>query len=249
MPRRPGSSQIVDGRTTCCLTWPLGSYLRPQRLVWPPPRTLEVHPTVAEAVAAPVPLRQAIAPTPTSRSPTGRWNRLAQCAAWSCPSRTRRQTRACSSDTPTQTWSLPPAVCWFMSISGPPWLAHVLHLAPGDVANADVEPYAGDTTTENACPREGTLVVTAPNDSVSHTLPVALPICSATISSVDWTFPALRRLMKCSLVGSWRPHGRQEPHRLARDHLPFWSGQYTAMASLMNCAACALVIPCDSSSL
>jgi hypothetical protein len=45
----------------------------------------------------------------------------------------------------------------------PALAAHVLHLAPG----------------------EGTLVVTAPNDSVSHTLPVALPICSATISSVD----------------------------------------------------------------
>jgi hypothetical protein len=96
----------------------------------------------------------------------GPWSRLAQCAAWSCPSRTRRQTRACSSDTPTQTWSLPPAVCWF-------------------IANADVESYAADTTTGNACPREGTLVVTAPNDSVSHTLPVALPICSATISSID----------------------------------------------------------------
>jgi uncharacterized protein DUF4232 len=67
----------------------------------------------------------------------------------------------------------------------PALAAHVLHLAPGDVANADVESYAADTTTGNACPREGTLVVTAPNDSVAHTLPVALPICSATISSVD----------------------------------------------------------------
>ena len=67
----------------------------------------------------------------------------------------------------------------------PALAAHVLHLAPGDVAHADVESYAADTTTGNACPREGTLVVTAPNDSVSHTLPVALPICSATISSVD----------------------------------------------------------------
>ena len=28
---------------------------------------------------------------------------------------------------------------------------HVLHLAPGDVANADVESYAADTTTGNAC--------------------------------------------------------------------------------------------------
>jgi hypothetical protein len=60
--------------------------------------------------------------------------------------------------------------------------AHVLTLAVG---NADVESYAVDTTTGNSCPREGTLVVTAPNDSVAHELPVALPICSATISSVD----------------------------------------------------------------
>jgi Protein of unknown function (DUF4232) len=67
----------------------------------------------------------------------------------------------------------------------PALAAHVLTLAPGDVANADVESYAVDTTTGNSCPREGTLVVTAPNDSVAHTLPVALPICSATISSVD----------------------------------------------------------------
>jgi hypothetical protein len=63
--------------------------------------------------------------------------------------------------------------------------AHVLHLAPGDVANADVESYIVDTTTMNSCPREGTLVVTAPGDSVAHELPVSLPICSATISSVD----------------------------------------------------------------
>jgi Protein of unknown function (DUF4232) len=67
----------------------------------------------------------------------------------------------------------------------PALAAHVLTLAPGDVANADVESYAIDTTTGNSCPREGTLVVTAPNDSVAHELPVALPICSATISSVD----------------------------------------------------------------
>ena len=67
----------------------------------------------------------------------------------------------------------------------PALAAHVLTLAPGDVANADVEAYAIDTATGNSCPREGTLVVTPPNDSVSHTLNVALPICSATISSVD----------------------------------------------------------------
>jgi Protein of unknown function (DUF4232) len=67
----------------------------------------------------------------------------------------------------------------------PALAAHALTLAPGDVATADVESYAIDTGTGNACPREGTLVVTAPGDSVAHTLPVALPICSATISSVD----------------------------------------------------------------
>jgi Protein of unknown function (DUF4232) len=67
----------------------------------------------------------------------------------------------------------------------PALASHLLHLAPGDVASADVQSYAVDTTTSNACPREGTLVVTAPNDSVAHTLPVALPICSATISNVD----------------------------------------------------------------
>jgi hypothetical protein len=63
--------------------------------------------------------------------------------------------------------------------------SHLLHLNPGDVATADVESYAAETGTGNNCPREGTLVVTAPGDSVAHTLPVALPICSATISNVD----------------------------------------------------------------
>jgi hypothetical protein len=67
----------------------------------------------------------------------------------------------------------------------PALAAHALTLAPGDVATADVESYAIETGTGNSCPREGTLVVTAPGDSVSHELPVALPICSATISSVD----------------------------------------------------------------
>src|SRR5271169_5719115 len=64
--------------------------------------------------------------------------------------------------------------------------AHVLHLNPGDIANADVESSALDINgSGNPCPREGTLVVTPPGDSVSHELPVALPICRATISSVD----------------------------------------------------------------
>jgi hypothetical protein len=67
----------------------------------------------------------------------------------------------------------------------PALASHLLHLNPGDVATADVQSYAADTTTGNNCGREGTLVVTAPHDSVAHTLPVSLPICSATISNVD----------------------------------------------------------------
>ena len=63
--------------------------------------------------------------------------------------------------------------------------AHHLTLNPGDVANADVESYAIDTTTGNDCPRVGTLVVTPPDGFQSHLLPVNLPICNATISSVD----------------------------------------------------------------
>jgi Protein of unknown function (DUF4232) len=63
--------------------------------------------------------------------------------------------------------------------------AHHLTLNPGDVANADVESYAIDTTTGNDCARVGTLVVTPPSDFQSHLLPVNLPICDATISSVD----------------------------------------------------------------
>jgi hypothetical protein len=67
----------------------------------------------------------------------------------------------------------------------PALASHLLHLNPGDVATADVQSYAADTATGNNCGREGTLVVTAPHDSVAHTLPVSLPICSATISNVD----------------------------------------------------------------
>ncbi|WP_428341255.1 DUF4232 domain-containing protein [Mycobacterium sp.] len=68
----------------------------------------------------------------------------------------------------------------------PALASHLLHLNPGDVATADVQSSALDVNgSGNPCPREGTLVVTAPRDSVAHTLPVALPICSATISNVD----------------------------------------------------------------
>lgn len=64
--------------------------------------------------------------------------------------------------------------------------SHLLHLNPGDTATADVESSALDVNgSGNPCPREGTLVVTAPGDSVAHTLPVALPICRAP--SAMWT--------------------------------------------------------------
>lgn len=68
----------------------------------------------------------------------------------------------------------------------PALASHLLHLNPGDTATATVQSSALDVNgSGNPCPREGTLVVTAPGDSVAHTLPVALPICHATISNVD----------------------------------------------------------------
>jgi hypothetical protein len=63
--------------------------------------------------------------------------------------------------------------------------AHHLTLEPGEVATADITAYAIDTSTGNTCPRWGNLVVTPPNDFVSHPLSVDVPICSATVSSVD----------------------------------------------------------------
>jgi len=63
--------------------------------------------------------------------------------------------------------------------------AHHLTLAPNDAATADVQSYAVDTKTGDACPRYGTLVVTPPNGFRSRTLQVDLPICDATVSSVD----------------------------------------------------------------
>ena len=63
--------------------------------------------------------------------------------------------------------------------------AHRLTLNPGETATADVQAYAIDTATGNACPRTGTVVVAAPGTDVSHTLNAALPICNATVSSVD----------------------------------------------------------------
>ena len=67
----------------------------------------------------------------------------------------------------------------------PSLAAHRVTLGPGEVANADIEAYAIDTATDDSCQRIGTVVVTPPNDFVSHTLTANLPICSATISPVD----------------------------------------------------------------
>lgn len=57
--------------------------------------------------------------------------------------------------------------------------------APGDKAIADVQSHAVDTKTGQGCPRYGTLVVTPPRGFQSRTLAVDLPICEATVSSVD----------------------------------------------------------------
>lgn len=59
-----------------------------------------------------------------------------------------------------------------------------LELQPGEKATADVQASAVDTATGDPCGRIGTLVVTAPNTTESHLLPVNLPICDATISAV-----------------------------------------------------------------
>jgi hypothetical protein len=63
--------------------------------------------------------------------------------------------------------------------------AHRLTLGPNDVAHADVQSYAIDTSTGNDCARWGTVVVTPPNDFQSHTLNVDMPICGASVSSVN----------------------------------------------------------------
>jgi hypothetical protein len=62
---------------------------------------------------------------------------------------------------------------------------HHLRLSPGDKAIADVQSYAVDTKTGDTCPRYGTLVVTPTRGLQSRTLAVDLPICDATVSSVD----------------------------------------------------------------
>jgi hypothetical protein len=59
-----------------------------------------------------------------------------------------------------------------------------LTLNPGEVATADVIAYAIDTSTGDACPRWGNLVVTPPNGFVSRPMSIDMPICSASVSSV-----------------------------------------------------------------
>jgi hypothetical protein len=63
--------------------------------------------------------------------------------------------------------------------------AHHLTLNPGEDATADITAYAIDTSTGNDCARWGNLVVTPPNGFVSHSMPVDVPICDASISTVD----------------------------------------------------------------
>ncbi|MCX2715793.1 DUF4232 domain-containing protein [Mycolicibacterium sp. J2] len=59
-----------------------------------------------------------------------------------------------------------------------------LTLQPGEVGSADVLTSMIDTESGNSCARWGQLVVTPPNDVVARTLPIDLPICGASISSV-----------------------------------------------------------------
>ena len=60
-----------------------------------------------------------------------------------------------------------------------------LVLEPGDTATAEVQAYAIDSSTGNACARWGNVVVTPPNGFVSHSLTVNLPNFRASISPVD----------------------------------------------------------------
>lgn len=61
--------------------------------------------------------------------------------------------------------------------------AHRLTLGTGDVATADIQASAIDTSGYGC--HEGTLVVTPPGDFQSHTLNAGLPVCNTSISSVD----------------------------------------------------------------
>jgi hypothetical protein len=48
-----------------------------------------------------------------------------------------------------------------------------------------VTAYAIDTSTGNDCARWGNLVVTPPDGFVLHPMSVDVPICNASVSSVD----------------------------------------------------------------
>jgi hypothetical protein len=63
--------------------------------------------------------------------------------------------------------------------------AHLLTLHPGEAATADVQAYAIDIATGDSCRRWGSIVVTPPNDYVSHSLAADLPMCNPSVSSVD----------------------------------------------------------------
>jgi hypothetical protein len=63
--------------------------------------------------------------------------------------------------------------------------AHRLTLRPGDVATADITAYAVDTSSGTGCARWGNVVVTAPGGAAAHPTNVDMPICDASISSVD----------------------------------------------------------------
>jgi hypothetical protein len=61
------------------------------------------------------------------------------------------------------------------------WALQHLHTRRYISAESDADVYSW----VNSCPRWGNLVVTPPNGFVSHPMSVDVPICSATVSSVD----------------------------------------------------------------
>ena len=142
--------------------------------------------TAAVAVGAPRPLLPAVAREPASRSPAGRSNR-ANTLRHVVVTFTNTSSTQCALVGYPDANLVTAAGGVLVHVDRQPALAsHLLHLNPGDTATATVESSALDVNgSGNPCPREGTLVVTAPGDSVAHTLPVALPICHATISNVD----------------------------------------------------------------
>jgi uncharacterized protein DUF4232 len=67
----------------------------------------------------------------------------------------------------------------------PATVAHPILLKPGDTAYADVATYVIDTATGKPCGHDATLIVTAPDGTKAHTLPVSMPICAATVSAMN----------------------------------------------------------------